>query len=785
MSHPNSNFSDFDYTPSRERRGPAPITNFPGNALSGDSDPTRDLRTLIEQLQQSARDSRNQLVAAVAERDELATQVDRFRHQNEELRAHFVEITSLIRERDSAVAEAEQLKKTITETQARLATVQREISEAQRQREDLARARDEAHRQRDELVRQRDDARRQIDTLTSAVQESNQRYNDVQRQLINIRQARDAAMAQNNELKQKIATTEDQLHEFQDQLDTAQKSLEEARTQAADPAQLTELQQERDAARQQVEETATELQQLRDRITELTEQNAAAQETSDTHANALGAAQEQIAQLTGERDNARAEIAAKDQLIEEIRNQRDEVSAAELDQARSEIASFHAAREANEARIQTLTQEANELRQQLQARTEQIATVQRTLDETSTQMSQIQAQFDRLQQERNSAVNVRDEATTALSVAQKQIERIIRERDLVRQQGEETTVAMEAQIEALLAQLAAYEAGDPTGGLGTAEIRNLASRLSMSEDDRRELADRLERQRNETINLGAQLHAAQDQIRELSATLAEARLQALNSGSRGASKRTAAASSNTMTVSPWSAPVEIFDVAPVVEAMRRSYQAFIKDPSQLGLLGDLAGHGQTYAELARGSGLAAVERVAVAFSGLAQELFQYPEQITPAVLRTVQQGIEFLTTLPKLGNLAQAKDPATATVYTIDDDPENCECIRLAMDTATVSTVSVHDPAKALCDLASTPCDLIFLDVNMPGMDGFELCAELRNLSLHMNTPVIFVTGVTTPENRAQSQMSGGNEFVGKPFLLCEVSLKALTLMMKAQLHLA
>ncbi|RYD62169.1 MAG: response regulator [Verrucomicrobiaceae bacterium] len=202
-------------------------------------------------------------------------------------------------------------------------------------------------------------------------------------------------------------------------------------------------------------------------------------------------------------------------------------------------------------------------------------------------------------------------------------------------------------------------------------------------------------------------------------------------------------------------------------------------------MSDLAGHAQAYAELAQTCGLTATHQVSTAFAGLAHELSNYPEQVTPAILRTVQQAIEFLATLPKLGNLSQAKDPSTAVVYTVDDDPDNCECIRLAMETSNIRTLSVQDPAKAVIELASTPCDLIFLDVSMPGMDGFELCTLIRGMALHLNTPVVFLTGLTTAENRVQSNMSGGNDFIGKPFLLCELTLKALMLMMKSQLHLA
>lgn len=697
MSQPNPKFSDFDYTPVIQPRGPAPVTNLPVNALSGDMDPTRDLRNLIEQLQNSAREARNQVQITESERDQVVAQLEQLRRQNEDLRTHFVEITSIIRERDTALAEAERLGRAASEAQARIATVQRELSDAQRQREELTRA--------------RDDAQRQLEALTRASQDANRRFNDVQRQLFSIRQARDAAQAQNTELHQKLTSLEEQRNELQDQLDAAEKALAEARGQTADPDQLSALAQERDAAQQQVND------------------------------------------LNGE-----------------------------LEQARQEIANLKAERESAEVQHQSSTREAVDLRQQLQARTEQLATMQRSLDETGMRLANLQAQFEQVNHERTAAATARDEAMTSLAAAQKQIERVIRERDLARQQSSENATAMEAQIEALRAELAVYEGADPAVATRAGEIRSLADRLTESEHERRDLAERLEKQRSETIDLATQLQAAQEQIRELSAHLAEARLQAL-SGGRSLQKR----STGSVAVSaPRPTPNgEVFDPGAVVSAMRHDYQAFLKNPSELRLLNEIAGHAQVYSELARTCGLVATHHIGTALAGLVQELFRYPERVNPTILRTVHQGVEFLATLPKLGNLAQAKDPATATVYAVDDDPDNCECIRMAMETAMVRTTCVQDPSQAVIELASTPCDLIFLDVSMPGMDGFELCTEIRNMALHMNTPVIFLTGLTSAENRVQSNMSGGNEFVGKPFLLGELTLKALMLMMKSQLHLA
>jgi DNA-binding response OmpR family regulator len=74
--------------------------------------------------------------------------------------------------------------------------------------------------------------------------------------------------------------------------------------------------------------------------------------------------------------------------------------------------------------------------------------------------------------------------------------------------------------------------------------------------------------------------------------------------------------------------------------------------------------------------------------------------------------------------------------------------------------------------------------VNLPGMDGFELCKQIRNQPLHQHTPIVFVTALSSMEIRVQSSLSGGNDFIGKPFNLSELCVKALTLTLKSQLHI-
>ena len=87
--------------------------------------------------------------------------------------------------------------------------------------------------------------------------------------------------------------------------------------------------------------------------------------------------------------------------------------------------------------------------------------------------------------------------------------------------------------------------------------------------------------------------------------------------------------------------------------------------------------------------------------------------------------------------------------------------------------------------LAETPYDLIFLDIEMPEMNGFELCSKLRGFEVNKNTPVVFVTILNDFESRANSTISGGNDFIAKPFLFMELAVKAIVHVWRGRLAAA
>ena len=104
------------------------------------------------------------------------------------------------------------------------------------------------------------------------------------------------------------------------------------------------------------------------------------------------------------------------------------------------------------------------------------------------------------------------------------------------------------------------------------------------------------------------------------------------------------------------------------------------------------------------------------------------------------------------------------------------------MRLANLKSMAADNPTTGLAALGVQGFDLIFLDIGLPEMTGFELSAKIRTLPLHEKTPIIFLTGMATFQNRVQSSLSGAQDFIGKPFNLAELGLKALIWVFKGQL---
>jgi DNA-binding response OmpR family regulator len=169
-----------------------------------------------------------------------------------------------------------------------------------------------------------------------------------------------------------------------------------------------------------------------------------------------------------------------------------------------------------------------------------------------------------------------------------------------------------------------------------------------------------------------------------------------------------------------------------------------------------------------------VARVSDALEALLRALGEKPESLSASVLRTIAVAVDFLGVLAGQGGRPETLESPAPSVLVVDDEPVSARAVTHALGKAKLGFVTVKDPAAAYQLLAQNPFDLIFLDVDMPGMNGYELCERLRALPEHKQTPVVFVTGLNDFETRAHSTVSGGNDFIAKPFLFIELAVKAL-----------
>ena len=126
--------------------------------------------------------------------------------------------------------------------------------------------------------------------------------------------------------------------------------------------------------------------------------------------------------------------------------------------------------------------------------------------------------------------------------------------------------------------------------------------------------------------------------------------------------------------------------------------------------------------------------------------------------------------------------PLSAQVLVVDDDSLNNRLVVTALQRAQLHTRSTDDPLVGLQWLKETHFDLVLLDIEMPGIDGFELCRRLRLLPGHQKTPVIYVTSHDDFESRAKSVLSGGDDLISKPIFPIELAVKAVSHLLKREL---
>jgi DNA-binding response OmpR family regulator len=219
----------------------------------------------------------------------------------------------------------------------------------------------------------------------------------------------------------------------------------------------------------------------------------------------------------------------------------------------------------------------------------------------------------------------------------------------------------------------------------------------------------------------------------------------------------------------------------IMAKLRASYQNFTRaereDLRRTALL-QMHRHLRLLAGSANVLALRKVVQLSTALEALFIELYTEPAKITASVVRTIAHSIETLASL--FDRPANSQDEVIPSkILVVDDEVIARQLICSAVGKADLEAVGLDDPLAAQRLLKQERFDLIFLDVEMPGLTGLELCVKIRAMEPNRSTPIVFVTSHSDFGSRAQSALSGGNDFIAKPFLLVEVALKAITWLSK------
>jgi twitching motility two-component system response regulator PilG len=100
----------------------------------------------------------------------------------------------------------------------------------------------------------------------------------------------------------------------------------------------------------------------------------------------------------------------------------------------------------------------------------------------------------------------------------------------------------------------------------------------------------------------------------------------------------------------------------------------------------------------------------------------------------------------------------------IDDSKTSQRHVRAILQAAGYRCLMLTEPAKALTTLARHKPALILMDINMPEINGYELCRMLRHSSLLQEIPIIMLTGRDGIIDKMRSRMVGANDYITKPF---------------------
>ncbi|WP_447963307.1 response regulator [Nitrospira sp. Ecomares 2.1] len=113
--------------------------------------------------------------------------------------------------------------------------------------------------------------------------------------------------------------------------------------------------------------------------------------------------------------------------------------------------------------------------------------------------------------------------------------------------------------------------------------------------------------------------------------------------------------------------------------------------------------------------------------------------------------------------LEQVPGTVSVTILLIDDSPDNLMILGDILERIGYQIVCAEDGESGLEQAKRVQPDLIFMDVKMPGLDGFQVCEQLRAQKGFQRTPIILMSTQSDSTNSELALRAGASEFWPKP----------------------
>jgi len=119
---------------------------------------------------------------------------------------------------------------------------------------------------------------------------------------------------------------------------------------------------------------------------------------------------------------------------------------------------------------------------------------------------------------------------------------------------------------------------------------------------------------------------------------------------------------------------------------------------------------------------------------------------------------------------------SSGSILAVDDQQVNLDLLVRLLSKRGYQVETAHDGETALAAIERMPPDLVLLDIQLPGIDGFEVCRRIKRNPATRLIPVVLVTGLNAREHKIRGIDAGADDFISKPFDVAELRARVQSL---------